>query len=294
VVATGRTGVVALAVDTTTLYFADGSGVHFVPIAGGTVKDLADASGKPLRLAVDAANVYWSENLGGAVMRAPKDGSGSPAVVVAATQPQGLVVVGNTVYWVSNADADQSIHAVPASGGMATTFATVGPYLFGLSEIVTDGSNLYVAIQTAAYQIPILAGGVAGTPSSLSTPFHNPVAGPMAARGNDYCTLVGGLSYQGVLCEKGGWVDELIGQDGLSFGPFVLPTCGLVYSETGAAPTLVTYLVADRDFYSDNVSTLLTRTLYSNNMATSGPLITDGSWIYFFESTGNIRRLPLP
>jgi hypothetical protein len=87
-VATGLTGAVDLVADAVNLYFVDAAGVHFVPKTGGAVKDIAPATGNPVRVAEDGTYAYWSENMAGSIMRAPKDGSGTPSVVAAATLPQ--------------------------------------------------------------------------------------------------------------------------------------------------------------------------------------------------------------
>jgi hypothetical protein len=61
---------------------------------------IAQAQQQPKRLVVDSMYVYWSNLLGAAIMRARKDGTGSPELVSAANAPWGLVVDATDVYWV--------------------------------------------------------------------------------------------------------------------------------------------------------------------------------------------------
>jgi hypothetical protein len=294
VVESGVAGTVAIAVDGTTVFFVDGAGVHAAPASGGgPFRKLADGTGKPLRVAVDGTYAYWSENLGGAIMRAPKDGSGSPSLVAAATQPQGLVVVGSTVYWVSNVSGDGTIYQAPAGGGTPSRFATpagqVG--MNGLQEIVTDGQSLYVANDQCPYRVPILPDGTAGSPVGLTHEGVLEEDGVISGRPNDFCGMWSGLSGEGINCQKGGW-GFVHGANEFP-GPFVLPSCGLVYSMAGAPNSndFVTYLVADRDFYSANLKSPRV-TLTTDPI--SAPLVTDGSSIYFLDLAGDIRRLPIP
>jgi hypothetical protein len=267
---------------------------------------VADATGTPARVAVDGTYAYWSESLGGAIMRAPKDGSGSPSLVAASTEPLGLVVVGPTVYWATTYTTDQTIHEAPASGGPATDFATVylDPALSqgvrgALGEIATDGSNLFVANQESPYRVPILADGGAGAPIALSqlglppTDITTGFTGEIAFRANDFCAVWFSINATvDVNCTRGNWAFP----EYESSGPIVLPSCGLAYVQGKSNTSLLVRLVADRDFYPNptfpNGGYPPPLTLNSNPVV--GPLVTDGLWIYFFETMGNIRKLPIP
>jgi hypothetical protein len=219
-------------------------------------------------------------------MRAPKDGSGSPSLVAAANFPQGLVVVGSTVYWVDSSATTGTIHQAPSSGGSASAFATLPaiatPTLY---EIVTDGSSLYVADANSPYKIPILPNGTAGSFVALGhAGFNDELAGAIAARANDFCGMGVELSLQAIKCQSGATVGFYSGID--VPGPFVLPACGLVYTTVVSTnyQDFAAHLIPER------ASTTITLT--SNPI--TGPLVTDGSWIYYFEAAGNVRRLPIP
>jgi hypothetical protein len=288
VLVSGITGGVAIALDASYAYFVDSAGVHAVPRAGGAVVNIADATGTPMGVAVDATYAYWSENTGGAILRAPKDGSGTPSVVAAATQPQGLVIVGGTVYFASNLSGDQSIHAAPAAGGTASVFATLsdGNHFPGsLLQIVANGSNLYVANDQAAYEVPIEADGGAGTPVAVNTIGVSMTAGLIGARSNDFCGFWSGLSGRGLLCEHGEH-DLALGELASSI---TLPECGLVYAAavSPSGPTH-TFLVPDPVLTANGATA---QTLTPDDATV---LVTDGTSIFFLNSAGELRVLPLP
>jgi hypothetical protein len=288
VIASGLTGVTSLAFDGASIFFVDGAGVHTVPKPGGPVKDLAGASGKPAGVAVDTTYAYFTQNLGGAVLRVPKDGSSAPALVATATQPQGIVVLGDTVFWVSNISTDESIHQAPAVGGAATVFATVsdGSHIpSGLQQIATDGSSLVVGNEQAIYEVPVLPNGTAGTQVSFPAPGVTGGAGAIAAGGGEFCGFWSGLSGLGYYCSKGGFDLQL----GEHPGPFVLPGCGFVFwNQAGAVPVVGTYVVADRDFLAGR------RVQHTLTTDSAGPMIAYAQNVYFFNTAGEIRVLPVP
>lgn len=90
-----------MAVDATGVYWTDLEGrVQSVPLAGGAVATLAQGQLRPWGIALDASYVYWSNNQGRAILRAPKDGTGSPTLVATATSPGDIGVYGADVYWI--------------------------------------------------------------------------------------------------------------------------------------------------------------------------------------------------
>jgi hypothetical protein len=109
-----------IAVDSANVYWTDlGDGsVRKISKAGGNAVVLAQSQQGPRRIAVQGAYVYWSNNLGGAIMRAPIDGSSAPQVVSAANQPWGLVVDATYVYWVDTGTT--AILKAPVSSGSAS------------------------------------------------------------------------------------------------------------------------------------------------------------------------------
>jgi hypothetical protein len=113
-----------LAVGSQYVYWTDASSmVARVPIAGGAVQTIAQGQSKPWGLDVDGAYVYWSNQLGGAIMRALDDGSGTPQVVASASQPGDLAVHAGNVYWI---DQGSNVWVAPETGGTASVAASPG------------------------------------------------------------------------------------------------------------------------------------------------------------------------
>lgn len=160
-----------MAVNTTHIYWvfyrysgmaADGALLR-VPIDGGAVETLATVDGRAYGVALDAANVYWSNSELDAIMRLPlSGGSSSPLVTTSnvinanvqvdaanvyfndvftgrilkgslgggtATKlaegntPMTVAIDDNNVYWVDTED-DGAVRAVSKSGGAVATIAS--------------------------------------------------------------------------------------------------------------------------------------------------------------------------
>jgi hypothetical protein len=99
-IASGLSSPSGIALDAANVYWTDlGAGtVRSVAKTGGTVTVLASGQGHPEGPVVDDTYIYWSNNIGGAVMRTRKDGTGAPAVVVAVTSPRFITVDSTYVY----------------------------------------------------------------------------------------------------------------------------------------------------------------------------------------------------
>jgi hypothetical protein len=75
---------------------------------------------------VSGGYVYWGNNLGGAIWRAPSDGSASPSLVSTAVTPRDLALHANDVYWI---DESSNVWSAPQAGGMAAIAATPTNYM---------------------------------------------------------------------------------------------------------------------------------------------------------------------
>jgi hypothetical protein len=128
-----------IALDDANVYWTDDTGfVLAVPKAGGSYTQLATGQG-PAGIAVDGTNVYYTTS-DGTVWKVAKDGS-SPAVALAndaGNEPWGIAVDATDVYYVTNEKG--TVEKVPIAGGCATILAS------GQAEpqgIAVDGSNVY-------------------------------------------------------------------------------------------------------------------------------------------------------
>jgi hypothetical protein len=286
VLASGISSAFDLTVDAANVYWVDSSGVHSVPKAGGSTTNIAPATGKPMGVAVDATYAYWSANLGAAIMRAPKDGSGTPAVVAAANQPQGIQVIGSEVYWVTNTPYDGNIYEAPSSSGTASVFCvlTSSDASSGLQYLRSDGTRLFASSGTEAVEVGIQTNGLAAVLSDFRPPC-GAVGDIWPALGGNYCVYVG--------CHSGNFPECHAGGLPLSLYEFpqdvVFPTCGVAIDETVPTSTATLLkVVAARDFYGGGGGP------WKMNSDSPVVMATDGTNLFYIDTAGELRALPMP
>jgi sugar lactone lactonase YvrE len=85
-----------------------------VPLAGGTVTTLVSASGQyAYGMAVDTANVYWTNFGDGTVMKVPLGGGAATTLVSGQDSPVGVAVDATSVYWAN--------YGCQSDGGVCTS-----------------------------------------------------------------------------------------------------------------------------------------------------------------------------
>jgi hypothetical protein len=140
-----------------TVYWADGGGgagaISSVPSGGGEVRSLVSATIMPIAIAVDATNVYWTDDSAPGVLKVPVSG-GTPTTLASGTVPQGIAIDATSVYWadsgagatfescagIGTVTSNGTITKVPLSGGTPTTLASGRLCPF---NIVVDGTSVY-------------------------------------------------------------------------------------------------------------------------------------------------------
>jgi hypothetical protein len=151
VLAAGQTSPFVLAIDRTSVYWANwGTGsansgsVMKVGLDGGPVTTLADAQYSPGGIAVDATGVYWSSN--GEVQKVPLAG-GTATVVATGFINDDIAVGPSGVYGTDTTDAPVSA-PLSGDGGAATRLApglgnsnTYGIAVYGPNLYWTEFSN---------------------------------------------------------------------------------------------------------------------------------------------------------
>jgi len=122
---------------------------------------LVPGQNHPLRIAVDAQNVYWtttgSGKKDGTVMKAPRAG-GAP-VKLAGEQwlPDNLVIDGRRVYWSMPKRGGNAVLSVTLDGIEPLTLAQdVGD----VKSLAVDASYLYIGTQKAVKRVPRKGGPV--------------------------------------------------------------------------------------------------------------------------------------
>jgi hypothetical protein len=131
-----------IAIDSAYVYFTDnGAGsVYKVPLAGGTLVQLATGQGGATGVAVDTAgDVFWTLNVaGGAIM---KLASGATTPTTLASQPNAywLATDSTNVFWTIG-NSNTSIMKIGVGGGTATAIVSGQSWPWG---IVLDATNAY-------------------------------------------------------------------------------------------------------------------------------------------------------
>jgi hypothetical protein len=138
-----------------------------VPLGGGPPTILASgyANVTPSGIAVDAANVYWTNyDLAGTIMKVPVGGGSTTVLASGPAFPARIAVRGANVFWATwaNHGADGSVLKVPVGGGTATTLAhsQTGP-----DDLIVDADSVYWTTSDTAgkvRQVPI-GGGTTAT-----------------------------------------------------------------------------------------------------------------------------------
>ena len=126
--------------------------LNLVPIDGGTPQVLTSA-GEPASVVTDANNIYYADwgpwtccNYNaldgiGYIWKLPK-GSTTPILLSSGqSQPGGLAVDANNVYWSNYRNG--SVAAVPIDGGITTTLYAWG---FCSGGVAVDSTSLYFSI----------------------------------------------------------------------------------------------------------------------------------------------------
>jgi hypothetical protein len=107
-------------------------------IAGGKVTTLATGISGSARIAVDAENVYFTDQQAGLVVKVPVAGGAATTLASAQGSPAGLIVHQTNLYF--TAMADGTINRVPIAGGPVVTLVSARSKP---TEIATDGQSVF-------------------------------------------------------------------------------------------------------------------------------------------------------
>lgn len=147
----------------------------------GTVVVLASGVATPTSIALDASNVYWTDNAG-AVWSVPRGGGPTTLITTGQASPLGIVVNGNG-YWLAgnSATSEGSVVAFDFTSGLATSIASG---LAGSYGLVASPSYVFWTARNASstgVSLQELAlGSDAGVPVELATVTGGGSAGGLA------------------------------------------------------------------------------------------------------------------
>jgi hypothetical protein len=122
--ASGQMGASGLAVDAANVYWTDDSAgtVMQMPVGGGTPMTLASGQGSPRYIAIDATSVYWANYSSGEIMKAPIGGNATPTVLASGETAPTNIAVN--AQDVVWIAGGASVRSVPVGGGSTPTSLT--------------------------------------------------------------------------------------------------------------------------------------------------------------------------
>jgi hypothetical protein len=140
--------------------------------------------GTPTTIAVDATNIYWTNNNNGDVRQCPISNCASPLTIASGQlSMRSIKVDATSVYWTNQT----SVMKVAIGGGNLKTLASGQGLPYG---VAVDSANVYWTNQTGGTVMKVAVGGGAST--TLATGQNQPTGIAVDAT-NVYWTNVGGL-----------------------------------------------------------------------------------------------------
>ncbi|HEX6763918.1 MAG TPA: hypothetical protein VF103_00535 [Polyangiaceae bacterium] len=137
----------ALAVDATSVYYADSVSVSSVPIEGGTPIVLTTGTAGPSAIAVDAAYVYFGYS--SSVYRTPLDGGSQTLLGSAPTTVQDIELGTGFLYY-----AASYVGALALDGSSTRELSTRG----GATKLAIDAENAYFFEGSTLLRVPLIGG----------------------------------------------------------------------------------------------------------------------------------------
>jgi hypothetical protein len=130
VLASGQSSPADLAVDSTSVFWADfvnPGAVYKVSIGGGAITTLSSGDNSPNRVALSGKNLYWADTGGipstsGKIQVAPTAGGTVTTLASGQDTPVGIAVSDTNIYWGSYSDG--TVISALLDGGSLSTIAS--------------------------------------------------------------------------------------------------------------------------------------------------------------------------
>jgi len=240
------------------------------------------SGGKEIQfVALDDANVYWTDFALGTVGVVPKAGGAAGVVAPARGKPSGLAARGGTVYWTEF--GGDLVASAAASGGDVTTIASNqdGAYDVALAD---DGALYWTTFRGCT--VSSLLDGASAQLDHASQPFTRIVnAG----------SLVFWISFEKKSVERYDAASHARATlvKGGTTPPFAIATDGarLYFAETSASDATIASIPVD----GGPITTIFTEPCASDGGLVGeclASLATDGDFVYF-TSASAVRKVPV-
>lgn len=266
-----------MTVDTTRIYWTDGTAIYSIAKSGGAVTTLVSGLLDGLVIALDSSSVYWLDYGAKKVAKVSKAG-GTP--VSLSMQNVGYVAIttdGSNVYWMGyDASNNLAVMKVPISGGTTTVLATDPNGLLQYSYVATDSINVYIASSDDYCNTIIEAVPTGGGALKTLVASHTGIPGAVATDGS---YVYWSDSYENSGCASGG-----------TYGIFRVPVAGGQVQDVETLDTAPDMVIDGTHAYwagSPVAKALLDGSSYAPiPLALGGSLIAvDDKFLYFYDGT---------
>lgn len=251
---------------------------------------IASNQNKPYRLASDGTNLYWSSNLGAAIVMAPL-GGGPVTTLYSANQPTGIAVDDSYVYWAEASTA--RVMKAPKVPGTSTQL--VGSHY--ADSFAIDGTHLYAeAIEKRSFDSLLAAVRIDKTSGAVESyaqlgAFANQTGG--IARTDSFVFSIGYTNQQqtieqfALVPQQQKTLDKWVGAGGPQIAAIAADDCSVYF--TGAA-LLGIDLVQSKGVFRHYVSG---ESVMPVTTAVVDPrrIAIDDTYVYWTDS-GFIGRVP--
>lgn len=323
--ASGLSSPSGIKVDTNYAYWAEpGVGIKKAPVAGGDPTTVRSGNVGPW-IEIDNTYIYWTESGGtGAdvINKMAKEGGAVTTLTNGLTAPRNIVADGANLYWM---ESPGNIKQVSVSGGVPTTLASA----WSLGNLATDSTYVYwtealcCGSATALKKVPVggggtitlgtgpgigtlavdetyvyysmsdgISGGISripkegGTSVRLASGLFPPVA--MAVDSTHVYWINGGSVSTALpaimkVPKDGGTLVTLASGEGICCGLITLDASNVYWTEPGGSSNSVRKVPKGQG----SVKSL------TNGLTAPRNIVTDGANLYWMESPGLIRQLPI-